>query len=242
MSKQQILTSTLLGANYFKGVDQTSSDLVYDTNQKCVFVTVAKNSISNNLVIGFKPEMKALFEFKNWNISRFAKDGEVLYGASSVKTTVYELFSGYADDGLAIGTEILQEVPLKTLFHAHSLSNLFAGGFLSVDSQLTISFDIYNKLGILEENKASMLWTAQSVNGGYDEWGSAQWGKSGWTGSFDTGGLIESFDGGSPKISNFQRLRIRIVGGDKLRHIINWVAVKTTKKQEIRRRHISLIS
>lgn len=241
MSRQQTLTSTLLGSNYFSGVSQTSVDLVHDASQKCIFVTLAKDSTANNLVIGCKLDNNnAFFEINGWNINRFAKSGETIYGASSVKTTVYKLFTGYDDDGLAIGTEYLQELPLGTLFHKHGLNGIYAGGFLSPSSELTISFDIYDVDGQLVENKKSYLWTAQNSDSSFDEWASSMWGASAFGGTVDTAGLIESFDGGNPRINNFQRLRVRITSGDKLRHIVNWIAVKTIQKEPIRRRHITL--
>lgn len=242
MSRQQALTSTLLGADYFKDITQTSADLVHDVNQNCIFVTCAKDSTTNNLVIGYQMELKAFFEIKNWNINRFAKSGQTVYGASSVKTTVYQLFDGYSDDGLAIGTEYKQEIPLKTLFHAHSLSGIYAGGFLSPSTQLTIRFDTYSKDGVITEDKERYLWTAEGVAIDYDEWGSAKWGESAWGGDFDKAGLIESFGGGSPRINNMQRLVISVTGGDELRHIINWLAVRTERKEAIRRRNISQIT
>lgn len=239
MSRQQTLVSTLLGSKYFEGVSQTSLDLVHDAQRKCIFITMAKDSTSNNLVVGCKLDLNnAFFEIRNWNINRFAKIGQTIYGASSVKTTVYQLFNGYDDDGLAIGTEYYQEIPLGTLFHKHSLGGLYAGGFLSPSTTLQIKFDIYDVNGQLQTDKGVYEWTAQNSEGSFDEWASAMWGQSAFGGGFDTTGLIESFDGGSPKISNLQRLRVRIVGGDKLKHILNWIAIQTTQKQAIRRRHI----
>lgn len=241
MSKQQILTSTLLGSEYFKDVTQSSSDIVYDERQKCVFATVAKNSTTNNLVIGYKPELKACFEFKGWNINRFAKKGDTIYGASSVKTTVYELFNGYDDDGLKIGTEIVQEIPLKTLFHAHALTEFYAGGALSSESEIKIGFDIYDKEGVYHSDKVNILWTPQNSLGEATEWTSSIWGEASWGGGLDLAGLVNCFDGGSPRISNFQRLIMRITSGDTLRHILYWAAVKTEQKQPIRRRHITIL-
>lgn len=240
MSRQQVLTSTLLGSKYFENVDQASTDLVYDAQQKCIFVTCAKDSTVNNLVIGCAIDRKnAFFEIKGWNINRFAKSGQTIYGASSVKTTVYELFSGSDDDGLNIGTVYHQEIPLGTLFHKHSLGGVYAGGFLSPSTVNEIRFDIYNVNGKLITDKEIYEWTAQNTEGSYDEWASAMWGESGWGGQVDTSGLVESFDGGSPRINNLQRLRVKITGGDKLPQIINWIAVKTTQKEPIKRRHIT---
>jgi hypothetical protein len=142
-SRQQTLTSELLGSEYFKGVDQSNVDIVYDINQKIVLVTCAKDSVFNNLVVGCKPELKnAMFEFKNWNLNRFAKIGQTLYGASSTKTTAYELFSLYDDEGLEISTEYYQEIPLKALYNAHdpaALNSSRVNGIFSTPTILLVS-------------------------------------------------------------------------------------------------------
>ncbi len=242
MSQQQMLTSELLGGKYFKDVDQENLDLVYDVNQKCIFVTCAKNSTTNNLVIGYKLDLKAFFEFKNWNISRFAKIGADIYGASSIKTTVYKLFSGSSDDGLNIGTDYYQEIPLKTLFNMHALLGVYAGGYLSPSSELKVRFDTYTKNGVIEYDKEQYLWNAENQSNDFDEWGSAKWGDSAIGGGFDTTGLVESFGGGSPRVNNLQRLRVHITGGDKLKHILNWIAVKTLRKSETRRRNFQRLT
>lgn len=241
MSRQQVLVSVLLSNKFFEGVDQTSIDIIQDISQKIILMTCAKDSTRNNLVLGFKPELKAMFQIKGWNINRFAKSGEEIYGASSVKATFYKLFSGYDDDGFSIGTYVRQEVPLKTLYHAHSLSEFLAGGQLSQGAEYKIAFDIYDIMGLFQKDKAVCLWIAGAGNLSYSEWASANWGNSGYGGTDDNGGMVNSFDGGSPVISNFQRLIYSISSGDKLPHVLNWIAFKTTRKQPILRRHITQI-
>jgi len=242
-SRQQQLTSTLLGSAYFDGVDFSNTDLIYDANQKIVLVTVAKESATNNLVIGCKPELNnAFFEISQWNISRFAKSGDKYYGASSVNAKVWQLFEGYSDDGFDIGTEMYQEIPMDGLFVKNKLKGLYAGGFLSPSTTLDIRFDIYDVTGKLITDKTTYRWSTQRSLGGHTGWGTGGWGGSSWGGDYDTTGLVESFDGGSPRISNFQRLRVRITGGDKLRHILNWIALKIEQKDSIRRRNITKIT
>jgi hypothetical protein len=243
MSKQQVLVSTLLGSDFFRDTDQSSSDIVYDANLKCVFVTLAKDSPFNNVVIGCKPELKnSMFRFQNWNINRFAKSGEDIYGASSVKTTVYKLFDGYDDDGLKIGTEYYQELPLGSLFHAHSLSGIYAGGQLTPGDELMVRFDTFDLDGNIVYDKEKYKWTGGESNLAYDEWASAQWAGSGWGGSSPDAGLVESFGGGSPRVNNLQRLRVRITGGSMTRHILNWISAKTRQKQPIKRRNFTRIT
>jgi hypothetical protein len=222
----------------------TNVDLIYDANLKCVFVTCAKDSTTNNLVIGCKPELKnAMFTFNNWNINRFARkhDGSI-YGVSSVNTKLYKLFEGYEDDGLNIGTEYYQEIALGTLFNSSQLTGLYAGGFLTPADELKIRFDTFDVSGNIDYDKEQYLWTGTESTLAYDEWGLARFGESAFGGSFPTAGLVESFGGGNPRVNNLQRLRVRITGGSKTKHILNWIAVKTVTKQPIRRRNITRIT
>lgn len=242
MSRQQILTSKLLGSDYFKDISQTSLDIVHDINQNCILVTCAKNSAFNNLVIGYELDLGAFFTFSNWNINRWAKSGQDIYGSSSVKTTVYKCFDGYADDGLSISTKYKQEIPMASLFNANSLNGTYAAGLLSPSTELYIKTDIFNLKGDLQENKTNDKWSANTTGSseGFEEFGSAAFGVVAFGGVYensDTSGLIESFGGGSTRINNFQRLRIKIEGADKLKHILTWLSAKITTKNAIKRRN-----
>jgi len=242
-SRQQMLTSELLGSGYFNNVDFTNVDLAYDEAQKFIMITCAKDSARNNLVIGYKMDSsKAFFQFRNWNINRFCKAGNILYGASSVNNKVWQLFEGYTDDGLSIGTEYYQEIPMDSLFSKNKLLGVYAGGFLSPNTTLKIRFDIYDVTGKPIANKTVYEWTAQRDDSEYTGWGTASWGTSSYGGDYDTTGLVESFDGGRPRISNFQRLRIKVTGGDKLKHIVNWISTEIQSKSPIRRRHITKLT
>lgn len=242
MSVQQQNLSKMLGSDYFKDIDQTSVDIVHAENIKSVLITYAKDSETNNKVLGYRLDRQAFYEIEGWNINRFAKDGQDIYGASSTKTTVYKLFEGYDDDGQNIGTIYEQEIPLKTLFHKHQLNGAYAGGYLSPSTHLDIEFDIYDRDGCLLKNKTRYRWSADEKQSEYDEWASAQFAGSSWAGDYDLAGLVESFGGGSPRINNLQRLIIRVVGGDKMRHILNWISVKTRQKGPIRRRNFTQLT
>lgn len=242
-SRQQVLTSTLLGSDYFKGVDFDNADLAYDELRKILLVTCAKDSVNNNLVLCRKMDStNAFFQIKEWNISRFAKSGNELYGASSVNNKVFKLFEGYTDDGLAIGTIYHQEIPMDSLFSKNKLKQIYTGGSLSPSSILNIAFDIYDVNGKPIKNKTTYEWTPQRDDSRYAGFGQGSFGKTPWGGDMDTTGLVESFDGGSPRISNFQRLQVKITGGDKVRHILNWIACGIQSKAAIRRRHITKLT
>jgi len=246
MNKQEIQVSKLMGAKYFKDIGQDNSDIAYDANQNCILVTCAKNSSFNNLIIGYELDLKAFFTFSNWNINRFAKSNQEIYGASSINTKVYKLFDGYSDDGLSISTKYTQEIPMKGLFYANSLNGVYAGGLLSPSTELHIQTDIYNLKGDFTENKTDHLWTTNSTgtSGAFDEWG-AELGTTAFGGAYedsDTEGLVESFGGGSITINNFQRLRMRIKGGDKLGHRLTWLGARITTKHAIKRRNFTKIT
>lgn len=242
LSRQQVLTSVLLGSEYFDGVDQSETTIFHDEKQRCVFVSGAKDSQSNNWVLGYKTDLKAFFEIEGWSINRFARDGANMYGASSVKTTAYQLFAGYDDDGFDIGTVYEQEIPLGTLFHAHALSEMYAGGYLTPDTSLVTEFDIYDRKGCYVRNKERYQWQPTCVNSRYDEWASARFGQSQFGGGGTLAGLVSSFGGGSPRINDFQRLIVRVVGGDKSKHILNWITAKTRQKSPIKRRDITQLT
>lgn len=244
MSRQQVLSSKPLGSKYFEGVDQTTVDLVYSMKEQAVLATVAKNSETNNLVIGYKmDDATGMFQIQNWNISVFAKSDQEIYGASSIDGRMFKLFSGDTDDGLKIGTVYDQEIPMGTLFHANSLEGLYCAGFLTPDDPVNVSFSIFDLKGRFKTNKTVLQMNAGDILSGAEGWGEAIWGASVWGGMKMSGsGLLETFAGGSPRISNFQRLRIKITNASKARHIVSWFSVKTTKKSPIKRRNMTLIS
>lgn len=243
-NRQQMLTSTLLGSRFFKDVDLSNCDMIHDQSQELILVTCADSSETNNLIIGcsLKTKNKAFFTISNWNISRFAKIGQTIYGASSLSAKAFELFTGYSDDGVAIPTEYYQEIPMDGLWLKNKLWGLYAGGYLSPLSELTISFDIYDVAGKPILNKREYEWSTQRAANRFNGWGTASWGSASWGGDLDLSGLVESFDGGSPRIGNFQRLRIRVTGSEEARHVINWLAVGIETKGPIKRRHISQIT
>ena len=246
MSRQQILTSNLIKSDYFKNITQTSADLIYDTNQNIILVACAKDSASNNHVIGYDIDLKAFFEIENWNINRLAKSNQEIYGASSVSTKVYKLFDGTDDDGLDISTECVFEVPMKGLLNANSNNGIYSAGLLSPSTTIHIKTDIFDLNGDLTETKTDYTWGANSTGSAEDmvEWGGEFFGSffGGAYEDAETDGLIESFGGGSVRINNFQRLRIKITNADKYRHIITWLSAKITTKSPIRRRNFTKIT
>jgi len=237
-SQQEVQESVLLGNTYFDDVDFSNSDIAYDPTRKLILITCAKDSNTNNLIIVYNLDFKAFSFFSGWNISRFVDVLGVPYAGSSLFTKLYKVFSGYQDDTDEIWTEFYQEIKMGNLETRQILTRFFIQGFLSSSTQVKIAFDIYDRNGNFVLDKTTWLWTVQSGNNISDGFGVASWGTSSWGGDVDVANVVESFDGCSVRISNFQRVRIRLTTNDKVPHIINWFSMMGRIKAQIRRRKI----
>src|SRR5574343_315498 len=203
-SEQERLTSVLLGTDYFENVSLTNCDIVYYPRFSTILVTCAKESVQNNHIIAYNPDIKAFSTFRNWNINRWMSYSGEIYGASSVKTAIYSCFKGSSDDGASIGTDYLQELKVGELWTRQMLYGAYIKGFLSQDSVVNVSFDIYNVRGEPENDKLSFEWTPQYSVLVTDGWGVAEWGKSPWGGDVDLSGMTECFAVMHQFIRNFQ--------------------------------------
>lgn len=241
-SDQETLTSVNLGTDYFTDVDLSNCDLTYYARYSTVLITCAKESVQNNHIITFNPEIGAFSTFRNWNINRWMKVDDDIFGGSSIKTTLYHCFAGNSDNGISIGTDYLQEITIGSPFTRKMLYGAYIKGLVHSLSSIHVDFDIYNVQGITETDKLEFIWTAQSNMNLGDEWGRAAWGGSAWGGDADNSGLIESFDGMHQFIRNFQRIRIHITESSKLSHQIDWFSLDARVKANIRRRKMVLQS
>lgn len=242
LTDQELNSTYLLGSTYFDDITMTNADIVYNGKNQTCFVTCAKNSSTNNFVFAYNFMNKASTEISGWNINRWLKDNDIIYGAGSVKTAIWQCFTGSDDDGLPIGTEFLQELQTGSLFTRQMLLGCYVQGFLSPSTVINVKFDIYDVTGKLITDKLKYQWTAQYAKNLFDGWGTAQYASSSWGGDQDIAGLVESFDGCRPFIRNYQRIRLHITNSDKLPHTINWVSLQTKVKAPIRRRKMTQVT
>jgi hypothetical protein len=241
-NEQEAVASVLVGPNYFDNADFSQMDMTYDARERNILVTYANNSSVNNAVLVYNLDRKSISTIQGWTINRFYNDDQTIYGASSIATKAYELFSGSSDDGLNIGTEYKQELTMGALYTKKFLKGLYVQGFLSSSSDITVKFDVYSIEGRVENNKLQFSWTAQYSNSGFTAYNSAAYNSAAWNGASLTPGLVESFDGCRPFIRNCQRIILHIVSGDKLAHEINWISIEAQEKTQIRRRHLTLLT
>lgn len=235
-SDQEIQNSQLLGAEYFDNIDFSNGKMMYDPKSQTLFITCARESVKNNLVLAYNMQNNAFVEIRGWNIADFYLDGSTFYGSSSVNGKIYELFTGYDDDGANIGTDFLQEIKLGSLTNRTDIHKIYGNAQLWNESNVTVSFGTFNRLGEYTADRASFSWDAEGDTGDADEWGSAVFGGAAWGGGYTSSGSLNSFDGCSPMIRNVERAKIRVTSNDKSPHIINFFQIVSRTKAPFRRR------
>lgn len=241
-SDQEALTSVLLGKDYFEDINFDNADIIYDDTQRYLFITCAKDSDTNNHIIAYNLDLKAFSEFTGWNLARFVRVGDTIYGASTINNKVYKLFQNYDDDGLNIGTVYRQELQMGALYTRQIILGCYIQGFLSPSTDVEVRFDIYDVTGRKIEDKKKFRWELDYNDNGNDGWDGGGWDESGWDGDQDMAGMVESFGGCRPFIRNWQRIQIHITSGDQLNHIINWISLEARVKASIRRRNLTDIT
>lgn len=237
-SDQEAKVSLLLGGQYFDGKDLSDATLAFDPAKNTLYVSFRNGSSENNFVIAYNTDTGALSEITGWNIGRFLTIGDTIYAGSSVATKTWQCFKGFSDDGSNIGTEYIQELTVGSPFTKKSLDGCYVQGYLSENTTVNVKFDIYDVQGRPINTKLQLDWTTQYNNDAAVGYNSAAYGVSPYGGDADAAGLVESFDGATDKIRNFQRVRLHITNSDKLPHILNWVSLLTTEKARIRRRKL----
>lgn len=238
-SDQDFFLVDHLGDDFFTEIDVSNGDIVFDEKRKVILFTCARDSATNNVVIGYNIESKACFEFTGWNVSRWFKVQDEIYAASSLNTSIHKCFDGHDDNGLAIGTEYVQELNLGSLYLSQDLLGCYAQGFLSASSEINVNFDAYNQEGLFSAERAQFIWEAQSVGGLASGFGAASWGVTAWGGYSPDPNLVESFDGCRPFVRRVQRIVLRITSGDLVDHVINWIGIEVKQKNRIRRRKMT---
>jgi len=241
--QEQNITLDSLGDDYFSDVDLSNADIVYDGQSNTAFLSCAKNSAVNNLIIAYNFDKKAVTTISGWNIARWMNvNDDEIYGISALTTRVYKCFTGYDDDGNDISTTWIQETP-GGLTGQNIFEGCYASGFLSQGAPLTICFSIYNLSGDFEEDKRCLTWSANAAIKVPNGWGQQSWGSS-FGGGSEAGpeGTVESFAGERWPIRNFQRLITKVTYSGKQPHELTWIQTQIRNKGMIRRRNMVLNS
>lgn len=86
----------------FKFSDYVFDDCTIDTYERYIMVACKTTNAPNNNVILLCDITNKTVDITNYTARTFAKDGVALYMGSSIAESIYQLFSGYDDDGFSI--------------------------------------------------------------------------------------------------------------------------------------------
>lgn len=235
-SEQENNISRVFGEDFIDGIDFTDSDIVFDTKRNLVLIPCKRGSSFNNLVLWYNINSKNFGTFTGLNIARFLKTSGTIFFGSSLETKVFRLFDTSSDDGIDIPTELKQEINLGDLDGLHQLVNTSIKGFISDGGNITVSFDIYNKDGILTTDFKTFTLTAGGsiVNAeGFNEFSFGD----GFGGGPDNLNLLETRGKKRTRIRQFTRIIMKITSSDSFPHKLTWISLDTRFKGENRRKN-----
>lgn len=242
-SDQEGLATLLLGIDFFLDIDLSNTSLAYDKRLNTLFITCAKNSERNNLVIAYNVDQKASAQFTGWSLNRLLITESVSYAGSSTDGLLFNLFDGYSDNGNDIWTEFYTELKSGELETRQMLLGTYIQGIFSLSTVLRICYDIFDAKGNFIPEKLCQAWLPNDSVSPENGWGNEAFGEDAFGGDVSDGGtMIESFSGARNYIRNFQRIRVRITGHDQLPHELNWVKLLFRKQIPIRRRNLTKIT
>lgn len=240
-SDQEQETSIFLGDDYFENITLGNATLAYDANKFTVYLSCAKSSEVNNLIIAYKTKENTGFHtFSGWNINQWLNLDGIIYGASSVETKIFKCFSGYEDDGADISTAYTQELQVGQQDTAKDLNETAIQAKLSPSSVINISYDIYDYVNDYIKDKLKLQMETTNVNLDSDGYNSAAYNGSAYNGGGEAPGLVDTFANDGRVIRRFRRIILKISEQSKLPHEINWVKVRVTETALIRKRQLTL--
>lgn len=239
-SDQEMLTSGILGNNFFENADFSDATLAKDDTKNLLLISYKNDSSVHNRVLCYNTQIKGYSYFTAWNIRRFLTVGDKIYGAGSSVSKVWEIFNGNDDAGADIWHQFTQPISFANLWGRKGMKGQYFNGQLSTGTDMKIYFDIYDRDGVKVKNKLVLVWSPSQGIGVLDEFGVAKWGEAVWGGDSDSIAAIDSFAGSRHSIAEFQRLIITFAGHDKAPHSINWFSLDLVDKGDIRKRNITI--
>lgn len=247
-SDQWELLTGDLGEDYFNDVNFDNVDIMYDSQRGFIYVTLAKNSDTNDTVLAVKVafpgtenvvKIGATSILTGWNVLTFMTRGNDILGTSAIDGIRHNLFVGQKDGDSSIHSEYVQELKIA-LTEAFDLEEFYAKMEMSPASEITVSFDTFDETHYFEERRwVSDVHTPRyAYPGNNDGWGSQGFGAGGWGGGSLASGLIPDFFGAKPGIRRISRLRLRFESDDFAEHIINFFSVNVRITKQIRNRQL----
>jgi len=155
--------SEILGTTFVASIDWTNCDIVHDTKRGNILITCGlKTTWYNDLILVYNLRNKSWYKYTWWNLERFLKDWNTIYGTSSTKTQVLELFSWTDDDWATIATEFKFEAPLW-LDTIYTLEDFLIKWIFAWDS-FEIKIDTYDEYWTLVSWHLRLVANLQELN------------------------------------------------------------------------------
>jgi len=229
-SESEQNVSRVLGEDFVDDLDFTDADLIYDNKQELVLITCRQSASKNNLVIWYNPRLKAFGTFSGWLLETFLKIDNIFYATGSRGTKIWKLFEGNSDDGVDITTNFKQEIQLGALQNIFMLDKTYIQALLSSDSSITISYDVYDKLGSLTEGRKTATLTSGSSSSDAEGFGEVAWGDGFGASEDENKGLIQTYGSKRTRINEFTRIIVNIEEESELPHEIIWIGLGVTDR------------
>lgn len=234
---REVCISDNLGRDYLQNLDFSRADMAFLPNEKRLLVACGEESDVNNLVLYYDLTADRWGEITGWNIERFLRIGNELYGGDSYTAAVYRLFEGADDDGNDIWcTYETGELFFSSPTVIKKSRNFYLLGRLARDSAVNIVFDLWDKKNHFCPDKHIFSWRADE--GGADSLLGVGELAEGEFASEETNDTLESFGHRKVKIKDYLKLRIKIHEHSQLPFEMNFLALdyetkKATKKNNL---------
>lgn len=240
-----------LGEDYFTDVTFDKTDTMYDPLRGFIYVTMDKDSDTNNLVLAVKAELTGVDNavktgatsfLTGWNVLRFMVRGNTIYGTSAIDGIRHILFIGQKDVERPIHSEYLQELNFA-LTDAFNMEEFFTKGEFSGASLVTISFDTFDETGYYEARRRVYTWLPRhSYVADEGGWGSAAFGSGAWGGASIVGGLVPVRRGAKIRLRELSRVFLRFESDDYSEHVINWFSANAVITKQTRDRSLDEVT
>jgi hypothetical protein len=226
-SKSENKISALFSKEFTASLDFSDAALFHDETRNLLYIACKEDAQFNNIVLVYNTETNAFTRIVGLYVNDFFTDNTDIFATSSIEGKVYKLFDGNDFGGTSIKVQYIQELTQGEVINLNRLREVYAKGKLHPDSVVTISFDIYDKNGILNSDFKSLTWTL--TGGSINNLGIGQQGiGSGIAGvSGKAPQKFESWFHRRLQIYEYSRIILKIEEESSLPLELNWVSLIT---------------
>jgi len=225
--------SNILGEDQIENYNFENSTLLWDGKER-IYVQLGENSTTNNFCLVYNVKLKIWTEITGWNIQELCKvsfnNVNKIYGISSSGCKIYEVFSGYQDDGTDIDGKILYKqedggdpVMLK------DVKSIWMQGKLSASSVIRVDINSWDEDNSVTESAKTYWWAGSDAN--LEPYG---FGVTSYAKGIQKGDIVISEDfvhDGFTPIQNALKYQFQISSSYNLPHEIHFIETEVEFKR-----------